>query len=471
MRWIDMIMMGMENLFRSRLRTFLTLLGVTVGIGALSSMMSFGTGLRKNVTDAFSANDLFTSLTVFPSGSGIEAVMSGSIPSPYEIARQPEVFLTDSVIDTISRLPGVEIVIPDVIIPARIRFRDRETRVQIQMIPAGMAGYPPFNRLLAGEFYSSDSSGQIVIRREVLHSMQIKPVLKNDRVPPEETEDMCFLPADSLIGQPAGLISVSFDPSGISLASGPVAIPGGKDLLKEYETPVRIAGIMDYSSDMGFNRFRGDVMVSPGLAESMPRLGFNSVWDLLNPAAGQNTYSSLYVRVKDSRFTTPVLKAVENMGLGVFSMNDQLEEFKQQFLIFQSLLGAIGFIALFVAALGIINTMIMSIMERIREIGIMKSVGASRKMIRWSFFAEAATIGFFGGIFGLALGWLVTRGANLVIRIQLAAEMEEPVDLFYFPWWLLAGSVLFSVLVSLAAGLYPAARAARVDPVQALRYE
>jgi ABC-type antimicrobial peptide transport system permease subunit len=115
--------------------------------------------------------------------------------------------------------------------------------------------------------------------------------------------------------------------------------------------------------------------------------------------------------------------------------------------------------------------MVMSILERTRDIGIMKAIGGSEKQIMWIFFVEAGTIGFLGGIFGLILGWLVTVVANQVANTKLLPAGEPPVNFFYFPLWLILGAVSFSVLVSLAAGLYPALRAANIDPVRALRHD
>ncbi len=132
---------------------------------------------------------------------------------------------------------------------------------------------------------------------------------------------------------------------------------------------------------------------------------------------------------------------------------------------------AVAMIAITVASLGIINTMVMSILERYREIGIMKAVGASEKDVKKIFFFESAMIGFLGGVFGLALGWVVSIIINQVANHFLAKQGVPYVDYFSFPWWLCLGAVVFSILVSLAAGVYPALRAARVDPVVALRHD
>jgi putative ABC transport system permease protein len=113
----------------------------------------------------------------------------------------------------------------------------------------------------------------------------------------------------------------------------------------------------------------------------------------------------------------------------------------------------------------------MSILERYSEIGIMKAVGASDKDIKKIFFFETSTIGFLGGLFGLALGWIVSGLINQVVNAFLTGEGVPFIQFFSFPWWLCLGAILFAMLVSLVAGIYPAVRAARVDPVVALRHD
>ena len=132
---------------------------------------------------------------------------------------------------------------------------------------------------------------------------------------------------------------------------------------------------------------------------------------------------------------------------------------------------AVAMIGITVASLGIINTMVMSILERYREIGIMKAVGASEKDIKKIFFFESGVIGFLGGVFGLALGWVVSMVINQIANHFLIKQGAPYTDYFSFPWWLCLGAIGFSILVSLGAGLYPAVRAARVDPVVALRHD
>ena len=163
--------------------------------------------------------------------------------------------------------------------------------------------------------------------------------------------------------------------------------------------------------------------------------------------------------------------SLENMGLSVFSIADQLEDIKRGVLIMDAVLGAVGTIALVVAALGIINTMVMSILERRREIGVMKAIGGSEDDIKMIFVVEAGSIGLVGALLGLVLGWLVTRVANFVANSYLLPDEAPFINFFHFPVWLVFGAVAFSIVVSLAAGLYPAVQAARVDPVTALRHD
>ena len=134
-------------------------------------------------------------------------------------------------------------------------------------------------------------------------------------------------------------------------------------------------------------------------------------------------------------------------------------------------LALIGSIALAVSSLGIMNTMVMSILERTREIGIMKAIGGSDGDIRRIFLIEASAIGCLGGLAGVALGWLVGRAINLGANIYIQQQGGTAGNLFALPFWLIGAAIGFSIAVSLVAGSYPAARAAKLNPIQALRHD
>jgi putative ABC transport system permease protein len=159
------------------------------------------------------------------------------------------------------------------------------------------------------------------------------------------------------------------------------------------------------------------------------------------------------------------------MGFNTFSITDATKSLRRFFAVLDLFLGIFGSLALAVASIGIINTLVMAILERRREIGIMKAIGASDSDVKRLFFAEAGTMGIFGGILGVALGWTIGRLINLGTNVYLKRQHFPPEQLWYVPWWLVSGAIAFAVVVSLLSGLYPASRAARLDPVQALRYE
>ncbi len=182
-------------------------------------------------------------------------------------------------------------------------------------------------------------------------------------------------------------------------------------------------------------------------------------------------YPSVTVKVTRSQFTQDVQAQVKAMGYQAFSLNDALEGAKRAFIILDIVLGLVGSIALAVSSLGIVNTMVMSILERTREIGVMKAIGGSDGDVRGIFLVEASTIGVIGGAAGIALGWAVGQVINLGANIYIERQGGTAATLFSMPWWLIAGAIGFSLLISLVAGSYPASRAAKLDPIQALRHD
>ena len=467
----DMTIMGFSNLWRTRLRSTLTILGVVIGIGALTSMVSFGTGMQKNLTDAFTRNDLFTSMNVTPKDLNVDEVMSGDLSGIENMLDEKPKPLTDSILEAIRGMEGVILAFPDESFAGKLRFNDEEISRNSQPVPAAAGEFYPYNDLLAGEMYPHDSSQSVVIKWETLRDLGLiveYPDLDYTLTRQDSIKGVRFVPPDSILGREITLVTAQ-----LNIPSNPLSVLMGADFdpFEESSRTYVICGITKPRGEFDFDRSRSALTIPPGTAKKIPRLSFSSIWDILGENKEEGTYSSIYVRVDEMENLTPVRERIEAMGVGVFALADELDEIKRAFLIMDSLLGAIGTIALIIAALGIINTMLMSILERTREIGVMKAVGGSENEIKFIFFIEAACIGLVGAIFGLLLGWLVTRIANQVMNTMVLPDNQGPIDLFYFPLWLILGAIGFSVLVSLAAGLYPAIRAARIDPVRALRHD
>lgn len=178
-----------------------------------------------------------------------------------------------------------------------------------------------------------------------------------------------------------------------------------------------------------------------------------------------------YVRIRDDADLKASKKKLNDIGLTAKSMDDQLTDVTRSFLVVKLALSLFGLIAVLVATLGIANTLLMAISERTREIGVMKALGGTESTIRRMFAAEAAAIGLVGGTFGtlaaIGLGLLL----NVASRKYLEADSFAGFSAFDFPIWLVFGAIAFSTAVGGLAGLYPANRAARLDPIEALRYE
>ena len=188
-------------------------------------------------------------------------------------------------------------------------------------------------------------------------------------------------------------------------------------------------------------------------------------------SSAQPIYSNVVARVTGAGKVDAVEQSIKNLGFNTFSILDATKSMRRFFAILDLFLGIFGSLALTVASIGIINTLVMAILERRREIGIMKAVGASDADVRGLFFAEAGAMGLLGGVCGTVLGWIIGRVINFGTNIYLKRQGFPPEHIWSVPVWLVAGAVGFAFVVSLVSGLYPASRAARLDPVQALRYE
>ncbi|HZK08735.1 MAG TPA: FtsX-like permease family protein [Bacteroidales bacterium] len=470
----DMILLAFANLRRTKLRTFLTTLGVVIGIGALTSMVSFGTGMQKNITDAFAANDLFTSITVTPKEINLEDIASGNVAEMASALKQESIPLTDSLLQEIKNIPGVKIAYPNLEFPARVVLLGDSTTSRVQAIPSAMGAFKPFDNLLTGSFFINDTALQCILGAEFLHKLKIR-LLEDGKDIVLSKEDSArgfqLIHPDSLINKTLRLVSLSMNASKIPGAVINMMHNKSEMPFDETVSELKIVGITRRAGEFGRNAIGGGMLIPIITAQKIPQLSFSSVWDLLGSNKKTDSYGSIQVRVENMQQIDPVSEQLRTMNVGVFSILDQMDEIKRVFLILTSLLGAVGAIALIVAGLGIINTMVMSILERQREIGIMKAIGASEKEIRMIFFVEVGVIGLIGALFGLVLGWLVTQVATVVVNTQILPDGTEPVNLFYFPAWLIVGAIAFAIIISLAAGLYPAARAARIDPVRALRHD
>jgi len=186
---------------------------------------------------------------------------------------------------------------------------------------------------------------------------------------------------------------------------------------------------------------------------------------------GEDNLSSVKVKVSDKQYVPNVKKSIESLGFNTSVIKDQSASVNQIFYIIKIVLGGFGMIAFFVAAIGIFNTMTISLLERTHEIGVMKAIGGYDKNIAMIFITESSLIGLFGGIFGLTAGWLGGVALTSIINLLATQSGGEAVSLFNIPLYFSLGTVFFSCFISTVAGIWPARRAAKLNPLEALRYE
>jgi putative ABC transport system permease protein len=387
MRISDYVGQAGGNLWKKKLRTFLTTAGVVIGVGALVCMFAFGQGVQRNITNQFNKLDLFNYINVFPgggagrprdhydpdAGGGPRAERrrrrGGRIPD----VNQAGPGLDAQALERIQALDGVEAVFPEMRFPAQIRLDSREQFTLVQVLPASVR-HSGLVALRAGTFYESDEPNELVVSDSFLRRLGVT----DPGTAPGLKIQVATLTLDFSL---TNLLRMGF-------SSGGQALPFARE-----NYPFTIVGVAGRMGFMGPLPLQSDVLIPPGAAAKMRKLSLTSVWDLFSPPSGTNSFSTVSVRVKTPQDVPQVKQEIEAMGFGTFALLDQLREMRIGFLIMDMFLIAIGMIGITVASLGIVNTMVMSILERYREIGIMKAVGATDGDVQRIFLFESGKIG------------------------------------------------------------------------------
>jgi ABC-type lipoprotein release transport system permease subunit len=493
---LDILYLSLRNLREAKLRATLTTMGVIVGVAVIVTMVSFGLGLQRNTVERFKALDLFNELTVYGQSvtslamsragqnqNGNQANEDGRRPRSGNPNTKPASrILDEAAVAEIEKIPGVAYVEPVIVFNPFIRSNGRV----LTQVVAG-ASVPNessrFREFAAGSMISSTDAAEAVITEQCARDFGYENV--SDAVgksleflaPPEKKKTE---------GQDEEDSGASF--FGIPLEEDDAADAGENALVGR---SFRIAGVLKEAKDgqaggqqgggMRLMLSSAHVFVGLKAARSWTMEYRNPMTEVaLELARSQGAiekeqaegFISATVRVTDPVALTNVRSRLTELGFQSFSIMDQLEQLRTVFLIINATLGLLGGISLLVASFGIANTMIMSILERTREIGIMKAIGAEDGEIRLIFFVEAAVIGFMGGVIGVLTAWGIAALSNrLAYSYILKPQNASFVDFFYIPAYLWLGAIAFAVLVSILAALYPASRAARIDPVKALRHD
>jgi putative ABC transport system permease protein len=359
------------------------------------------------------------------------------------------------------QLPNVLEAYPDIRLITQLRYEGKQHLTMVAGLPSSAKTNDAFDGM-QGAFFTSEMAPEVILQKSFAEELL-------DRSPKTGADDVKV--AD--LGPPLLGKELTMRYAERTAAGSADAGDSGNSAYSvvSRELKLKIVGICDLDPDSMRGQARARVFLPLKFAESLHMMQASSSRDTSDTVTGAPTYSDVSVRVKSPKYVQQVEDAIKKMGFNTFSIIDAATSIRQFFKVLDIFLGIFGSLALVVASLGIVNTLVMAILERRREIGIMKALGASDSDVKGLFFAEAGGMGILGGILGVALGWIIGHVINFGANIYLRRQQFSPETFWSVPWWLVAGAIAFAVLVSLLSGLYPASRAARLDPVQALRYE
>jgi putative ABC transport system permease protein len=422
MRIDDLVRVVLRNLNRIRVRTVLTTLGVIIGVAAIVTLLSIAMGFEESITEEFEGIGDIKQITV------LQPMMSLGIGQQQETK-----ILDEDAVEEIESIEGVRAVVPTSSVSGVIEVGRYITSLSLTGIDPER-GEALGIEIEEGRFLRRKDNNVLVVGYKVREAFAEKKTLK-------KVEEL------DIMGKRAEIVVRR------------------RNLEGEEETKsfrVRIVGIIEEQGT------QSDYNVYMPLELAVDIKEWQSYQTNLIKRQG---YESFIVEAEDSNLVNDITRKITDMGYLAFSFKQIIDSLNQVFTILQIVLLGIGAIALIVAALGIINTMLMSILERTREIGIMKVIGASNSDVTRIFLMEALAIGILGGIGGVIMGFLVAHGIDIILRVYVSQQGGTAVSIVVIPLWLTVFAIGFAMAVGLVSGVYPARKAARLSPVEALRRE
>jgi putative ABC transport system permease protein len=464
MKFGDLSELAVRNLRESSLRNSLTTLGVAVGIASLVAMLSLGVGLQELASKRLSQSGLFDTVVVM---SRANMRGFGRPPRDDSAPKPPSPPLDAAARKEMEKLPNVIEVYPQIRFLTEVRYAGNPYSAMVAGVPDSSRASGPFDGI-DGRFFSSATADEAILQIEFAKDLSLQPssLLGKDLIL-RYAERQALGPQAGASEQPHAP-----DVNGAKNPNGSNAVASSGFSIIPREKKFRIVGIVETEPASGFGGLgSGRLLIPLHVAETLRAAQANDLRDIVRGSGSESTFASLTVHVKKPSQVQAVETAIKNMGFSAFSLLDVTNNLHMFFVVFDSLLGIFGSLALAVATLGIVNTLVMAILERRREIGILKALGAADRDVKQLFFVEAGVMGLFGGFLGVGFGWLIGKAVTFGTNVYLKQQNLPPAHVFSVPWWLVLGAIGFGVIVSLAAGLYPASRAARLNPVEALRYE
>lgn len=544
MKISDILGMSLTNLWRRKMRTLLTVLGVIIGTASIVVMLSLGIGLKQAmVSQVSSAGGLTEIMVTGGDDSGMserlldddtmqtfldmEHVDSVEPQLTYSMPLQVGKYEADSV--TVIGIPQKnlqEIELEEGSTP------DTENGGSLSLIVGNQVLSDSFFESATGEYpywENNEAPDVDLMKDQMFGGITSDDVAGDDttNVTDDSSDTSLVDVVDSAFTEGADDFSASDDfslddigttkaqdddadddaPSSTTENSLETQEPTTEDI-SSGDSRLEYDGIGDMGEDsMSYTSFTPDMKKVPikvagitaGTDTDYTEFSYNCYTDIDSLKAflkknysenqvipGQPTdkkgkpyrdlkYSQFVVNVDDSSNVEAVLQDIQDMGYYGETNKEWIEETEKQFMIIEAVLGGIGAVAMLVAAISIANTMTMSTYERTKEIGVMKVLGCALGNIRSMFLAEAAFIGFLGGVVGIILSYVLSIVLNKVIAPRFMGDMLEGygsnVSISAIPLWLVALAIVFSTLIGMIAGFFPAQRATKLSPLAAIRNE
>lgn len=516
MKISDILGMSLTNLWRRKMRTLLTVLGVIIGTASIVVMLSLGIGLKKaTLAEVNNSGGLTEILVESDSDTGMEHLL-----------------LDDKTVDKFKELEYVKDVVPMIVTYMPIQAGKYEayfevvgtTKPLLEKINLGEGRLPGkkdetlslvFGNQLITEFYDSktgdypywDNGENIDV--DLMKTPLFAGIEREDVEPGNEMIDdseatgyfdSTFSDSQDDFGEEDGIdfgdeseeeapdegLSDDAMQDGDGLGGNmwgdegedgePISYTMFTEDMKK--VPIKVSGI-EAGNENSYSEFQYAAYTDIEALKNFLKNNYNPNEVVPGQPTDRNgkpyrdlKYSQMVINVDEAKNVEEVLATVQEMGYRATANKEWIEETEKQFLIIEAVLGGIGAVAMLVAAISIANTMTMSTYERTKEIGIMKVLGCNLGNIRSMFLAEAAFIGFLGGIAGVGLSFVLSMLLNKVVAPTIMSEQFGlEADISAIPPWLVLLAIVFATIIGMLAGFFPAQRATKLSPLAAIRNE